>query len=187
MTHKPQQFGWDENCMPVWMEQDAAPTALLQAVHCKSCKTGCKSGRCACKKHGLKCTKLCKCTGCDNRDADSSGLEEDVVEELHTRAAMAAEAETVEANGDGDGSVEDSESPDQGTVFGVNDEVEHRVADEDGEEGDDEMEDEESDGGDFPTEEARMHVADGDDELDEAGEDGDDESESESEDVMYVD
>ena len=41
MKHQPLQFGWDEKCHPIYghMEQDTALIALLQTVHCKSCKT----------------------------------------------------------------------------------------------------------------------------------------------------
>ncbi len=83
MTHTPQQFGWDDNCDPVWTEKDAAPSALLEAVHCKSCKTGCTTRLCKCVKNGMKCSKLCTCQGCHNQHVSvSAGLEEDIREEL---------------------------------------------------------------------------------------------------------
>ena len=31
-----------------------------------SCKTGCSSGRCKCKKNATHCGPGCKCTGCKN-------------------------------------------------------------------------------------------------------------------------
>ena len=90
MTHQPQQFGWDSEYHPIWMERDAAPQALLQHVHCKSCKTGCQNARCTCAKNRLKCTKLCGSRNCNNRqpDATLSGLGQDVLEEMAATATV---------------------------------------------------------------------------------------------------
>jgi hypothetical protein len=83
MAHVPEQFGWDKECQPIWLDSAATRDAILNIVHCKTCKTGCTEARCTCKKNGLNCTDLCTCTGCKNRnDAASTGVEEDVEEEV---------------------------------------------------------------------------------------------------------
>ena len=44
-------------------ELDAAAKELLQIIRC-SCKTGCTSKRCSCKKHGIPCITACQeCKG----------------------------------------------------------------------------------------------------------------------------
>ena len=49
--------------MSVTMTEPTAPPNLLKIVCC-SCKTGCKTMKCSCHKHGLKCTDNCKeCCG----------------------------------------------------------------------------------------------------------------------------
>ncbi|MBN69447.1 MAG: hypothetical protein CME32_09240 [Gimesia sp.] len=96
MQHTPQQFGWDDKCQPIWTERDAAPLALLQSVHCKTCKSGCTKRRCTCQQNGLKCTRLCGCQNCQNRDTESSGMDEDVREEAAARALMAEEDDAVD-------------------------------------------------------------------------------------------
>jgi hypothetical protein len=51
-----------------WMTLPVAPDSVLEIVNC-SCKTGCKSNRCSCKKANLNCTDLCKCSdSCKNKD-----------------------------------------------------------------------------------------------------------------------
>ena len=54
--------------MPIKTVLDAARKELLQIIRC-SCKTGCASKRCGCKKHGIPCTiacKECEAVGCEN-------------------------------------------------------------------------------------------------------------------------
>ena len=54
--------------MPIKTVLDAAPKELLQIIQC-SCKTGCASKRCSCKKHGILSTtacKECKAVGCES-------------------------------------------------------------------------------------------------------------------------
>lgn len=41
-------------------------TRQASSVSCKSCKTGCSKGYCACFKSGNRCSALCGCTGCAN-------------------------------------------------------------------------------------------------------------------------
>ena len=47
--------------MPITMKQAPAPSDLLKVVRC-GCKTGCKTSKCTCHTHGLKCTQACR--GC---------------------------------------------------------------------------------------------------------------------------
>ena len=59
----PAEHGWiiDNGEIELkWMSIDAAPEELLQFVNC-SCKTGCESNRCGCKRANLHCSGLCKC------------------------------------------------------------------------------------------------------------------------------
>ena len=49
-----------------WMTIPAAPDSVLEFVHCK-CSKGCENRRCSCIKASLKCSELCKCTGCQNK------------------------------------------------------------------------------------------------------------------------
>ena len=58
----PSGFGWEldnGNLVPTMTDAVPAPTGLIKFSMC-SCKTGCSSGRCTCKKNKLKCYKL-KC------------------------------------------------------------------------------------------------------------------------------
>ena len=52
----------------VWMTIPPVPDSLLE-IHC-GCKTGCNSQRCSCYKSTLKCTDVCRCSGCTNADVD---------------------------------------------------------------------------------------------------------------------
>ena len=62
----PLEWGWKivkEKMMPIPTEKGPAPNELLKIFRC-GCKTGCKTSKCTCKKHGLKCTQVCKqCRG----------------------------------------------------------------------------------------------------------------------------
>ena len=54
------------------MTLPVAPDSVLEIVNC-SCKTGCKSNRCSCKKSNLSCTDLCECSdSCKNKDTSES-------------------------------------------------------------------------------------------------------------------
>ena len=61
--------------MPGTMTEPPASPNVLQIVRC-SCKTGCKTMTCSCRKHGLKCTDSCKecrgvfCVNCQEVDLD---------------------------------------------------------------------------------------------------------------------
>ena len=55
-------FGWEVdngNLVPIMTDDLPAPTGLIELSTC-SCKTGCSSGRCTCKKNNLLCTEICK-------------------------------------------------------------------------------------------------------------------------------
>ena len=60
------RYGWKGNFEIQWMLQLPAPIKLLEFMHCKSCQTGCDTGRCVCKKANVPCTDLCGCHGCKN-------------------------------------------------------------------------------------------------------------------------
>lgn len=67
--------------MPIPMRQAPAPPELLKIFRC-DCKTGCKTFRCTCMKHGLKCTQVCgECRGvsCINSQEINLELDEDDV------------------------------------------------------------------------------------------------------------
>jgi hypothetical protein len=67
----PTEWGWkvlNHQMLPVKTDMLAAPDDLLYSFRC-SCKTGCESKRCTCRKHGLSCTSACEdCKGlsCSN-------------------------------------------------------------------------------------------------------------------------
>ena len=53
----------NKRLMPVLMDIPPAPPELLKIFRCSS-EGGCKSSRCTCVKHGLKCTLICsQCHG----------------------------------------------------------------------------------------------------------------------------
>ena len=67
------------------MDLPPASDGILENIEC-SCKKGCVSNHCACKKAKLSCTSVCKCTSCVNKKGhedelsdseDASGSEED--------------------------------------------------------------------------------------------------------------
>ena len=64
-------FGWEldnGNLVPTMTDDLPSPTGLIELSMC-SCKTGCSSGRCTCKKNKLLRTEMCKCSdACKNSD-----------------------------------------------------------------------------------------------------------------------
>jgi hypothetical protein len=63
-------WGWktsDGKMKPVHSDLDAAPQALLELVRC-TCKSGCGTLRCGCRRQGLECSSACSgCRGvCEN-------------------------------------------------------------------------------------------------------------------------
>ena len=69
------QHGWEVdrygNVCISWMTIGPAPESLLEFVNCK-CQKGCENKRCSCVKKDLKCSELCKCTGCKNNEGADS-------------------------------------------------------------------------------------------------------------------
>ena len=74
MVHPPmEEFGWlkrDEHTLLIDWDSDVNMSQIRERVSlirkgC-SCKTGCSSGRCKCKKSATHCGPGCKCTGCKN-------------------------------------------------------------------------------------------------------------------------
>ncbi|XP_045211013.2 uncharacterized protein LOC123562441 [Mercenaria mercenaria] len=67
----PLEWGWevsDNILSPVKMTLPPAPEYLLKVIRC-SCKTGCDSKRCTCRKHGLECSVgcgICRGVSCSN-------------------------------------------------------------------------------------------------------------------------
>ena len=62
--------GWieEDGCLCIeWITIPPAPASILENVNC-SCSKGCTSRRCGCIRAGVKCTEVCKCTGCKNCD-----------------------------------------------------------------------------------------------------------------------
>ena len=48
-----------------YSNKDPAPKQLFEMVVC-SCKSGCESKRCTCRKHNFACSNACSCTSCEN-------------------------------------------------------------------------------------------------------------------------
>ena len=73
----PCEYGWmegDTGLLPRFTRDSLVPKEVLEKISC-GCKTGCGKA-CGCRKHGLKCTRLC--SGCNGEDCDNA---EKVVEE----------------------------------------------------------------------------------------------------------
>ena len=77
---RPCGFGWESdngNLVPIMIGDLPAPTDFIELIMC-SCKTGCSSGRCTCKKNNLSCTEMCKGSdACVNSDCNEK---EDIYE-----------------------------------------------------------------------------------------------------------
>ena len=85
----PENWGWlikENKCIPVMSDLQPAPEKILKVIRC-TCKTGCSSLRCTCRKHGLRCSIVCSdCKGvCSNMmdvtetDSDSSSEDESFI------------------------------------------------------------------------------------------------------------
>lgn len=76
---QPTDWDWKvtgSNLTPIMTNKDVAPQDLLEMVRC-SCKTGCSTMRCSCRKAGLDCSAACgECRGiCTNMTALSDGTD----------------------------------------------------------------------------------------------------------------
>jgi hypothetical protein len=63
------------NVLVDWMTIPPAPDSVLDFANCK-CKKACQNNRCSCLKAKLKCSDLCKCIGCRNRNGNVDGNDE---------------------------------------------------------------------------------------------------------------
>ena len=86
----PEKFGWtaDENgWVPVMkkLRIPPAPDAITYLVKCKCAKDRCSTNRCRCRKAGINCTDLCRCSDSgklcenmhDNEGEDDDGYDDD--------------------------------------------------------------------------------------------------------------
>ena len=82
----PHGHGWDviDGHISIhWMDQQAAPKALLQFISCNCLKGHCVGGRCSCRNNVMSCTDACGCVECNNTqdigrtENDSSDEDED--------------------------------------------------------------------------------------------------------------
>ena len=67
----PEQWGWkvtDGVMMPTLTDLPPAPQKILEVIRCKTCKSGCTTACCTCRKNGLDCSMACgECRGvCGN-------------------------------------------------------------------------------------------------------------------------
>ncbi len=63
LNMKPKDWGWhivDGRCMPLQIDQPAAPLELLDVICCSCSKELCNTKKCTCRKHGLGCTAVCR-------------------------------------------------------------------------------------------------------------------------------
>ena len=61
---EPEEIGWkieQDELVPILMTKQPIPESCIAMIKCTTCKTGCRSKRCACRKGGLPCTGLCGC------------------------------------------------------------------------------------------------------------------------------
>ena len=84
----PTDWGWrvaESSLIPIMTDKDVAQKSLLEIIRC-SCKTGCSSMRCSCRKAGLYCSFACgECKGacvnssisCDETTDDINVINED--------------------------------------------------------------------------------------------------------------
>lgn len=76
----PTDWGWEVvngSMKPIRTDKTPAPASLLNIVRC-TCKKGCKTAICSCKKVGLECTAACStCKGFNSENAAQPELEVD--------------------------------------------------------------------------------------------------------------
>ena len=78
----PTEWGWKvigSSLIPIMTDKDVAPKALLEMIRC-SCKTGCSTMRCSCRKAGRDCSLACgECRGvCANSTASCDETVDDL-------------------------------------------------------------------------------------------------------------
>lgn len=84
-TLKEESWGWkvtESGFVPILTDLPPAPAELLKIIRC-DCTTDCSSGRCTCRKNGMKCTLACgHCQGSACTNASAMLVEEDSDDEL---------------------------------------------------------------------------------------------------------
>ena len=80
----PCKWGWNiisrnntKILAPVMTTNSIAPDYLMCTIRC-SCKSGCRSGRCSCKKNGISCTLAC--VNCKSICSNKTDTEDDEVD-----------------------------------------------------------------------------------------------------------
>ena len=87
LSQTKEEYGWiwNDDCQvydAVMTKLPPAPETIIELNVC-SCKTGCKTNRCKCKKNGnLNCTEMCKCENCENTNSgDMINVDDHLIEE----------------------------------------------------------------------------------------------------------
>ena len=104
----PDGYGWttsEEGISIVWMLRSPAPDEILELVSCTCAKTKCSTQACVCKNNGLKCTDLCGCKNCENRD----NLDDDIVSDEY-------DSDDIDEFDEGDNSEEESSCHDESST-----------------------------------------------------------------------
>ena len=89
-----EDFGWrkpDSNTLVIDWDSEANLSKIKERVAlirkgC-SCKTGCSSARCKCKKHNSHCGPGCKCTGCTNLPAEALATAQEETSDSESEAS----------------------------------------------------------------------------------------------------
>ena len=81
----PEEYGWDlknGRYVPSQGYTEFCPKEIASLLSC-GCKRNCKTQNCSCKKSGVKCTEICKCTSdeCQNEITHYDTCPEDDEEE----------------------------------------------------------------------------------------------------------
>ena len=76
----PEQWGWKKNedrHIPLQNDLPPAPYEQLEVIRC-NCQTDCRSFKCTCKKHDIKCSLECgNCRGSSCSNSTHFSCEED--------------------------------------------------------------------------------------------------------------
>ena len=96
-------FGWkqpDQQTLTIDWDSESNITHIRERVAfirkgC-SCKTGCSSRRCKCKKSGYQCGPGCKCIGCTNLPVEAADpLIEDDAESMDSSTGFESDRESI--------------------------------------------------------------------------------------------
>ena len=112
----PNDHGWQINDNSITIDWNVEAIADVSGLTVCSCKGGCNTKSCKCKKHNLKCADACLCKDCKNTVAgDKDEEDEDNVE------GTSAAANNDDADDDSDSDEEDEDE--------VNDEIDFQNED----------------------------------------------------------